>query len=692
MKICSVSVCSGAVRHADSTCDTADTINSTCTADSTYTDVAVDNHLSMLPHCVTVSSNPDQPLQTLGVLQRNCLVDTNKLDQIVSPRISSCDHVVSPCVTGSHHIVSPRVSGALLKRSATDEVCNIPHKRATTHSAVLDTSITGMISPRVAGNNSALPTVPMSTLPSFPPTLFSCFPSLGNTRAQCPPRVPQVISSSHTSQSRQSTTTATSTLFSIPVHGVARGTRPLLLVPSLQNCVLIPSACTMPLVCVLNPALQLHNTSAPTTAAVAVGIPQVAHNSQPNISLPSHMLRPVGAAISVDQSVTRTTSGNPNIACDSLPLRVSLPNIRTLSQVQRPVVGATGSGQLSAPTSTAAGITHTASSLQPLSVPGIPLLSYPLWPVAGASAPNQSCLPPATGVGISHIARNSLPTGLSMPNIPIVSHLLRPVGGATIPVDQSAVRLVSGIGRLRVPPLPLFCSTNTSIVTPPPPRLNGIISPRTNALLVPGIFRPSQSATMPRSNNPILPMLPKPLCIPYLTLPRSSLADLKTQSLPLTCTSSVSGQRVAVVGHMSSVSGVSHDCLDQKSAECRASSTAGSLLPIISPPAGSLLPVSSTQSILRTILNERITAMAAANMRLSMSSLTASEAVNSLSALHASVALSSHVNVSSGHVSASVTELNVSSSQHNSAVSSSVCVSLSTDNAVSQQSTQLNSN
>ena len=473
--------------------DTADTVTGVDVAD-----MAADADPSMLLHCVADSSNADRPV---GLLHRKRLLNTSKTDSDISCR------------------VSVDVSGSLLKRLAADDACDVPHKCAATHSSALDTSTVGMNN-AVAGNTSALPSFPNVTLPSFPPTLFSCFPSLGNScRAQssgrCAARaVSQTVLT--TDATCLSTTNPPSTLFSIPVHGVARGVCPLLLVPSLQNCVLVPSLCSAPLLYVFNAASSSHSTSSPTGVAPVVGIPHVAGNSQPNIPLLSHLLRPLGRALSSDQSAAPTAGQNLSIAGNSQLVPLSLPSIPIASCVQRPVGGAFGSDQSYTLTAAGVGIPRISGSSQLLSVPNIAIRSPALWPLGVASASNQSCTPAAIGVGIPRDARNSLPLGFPLPNIPLLSQLLRPVGRAPVSVDQSAIRLVSCVGNLRGPCGVVSSCANTQ------PRLNGVVSPRSNAaFVVPGFLRQSQSPTMPPSSKTFLP-----------TLPRSSTAVLQTPSLP----------------------------------------------------------------------------------------------------------------------------------------------------------------
>jgi len=564
----------------------ADTTDNTVTRVDVTAAVSDDNQPSLLVHCGTDSSVADR---SVDLLQRNS-------------SLSNCH--------------DNAVSGMLVKRPASDDTCHLPHKRPTmTHSSLLDTSAAGMISHRnssMAGNTSALPAFPNVTLPSFPPTLFSCFPSQGNSHAHsCPPRaVPPVVLSTDTT--RWSNTTSTSTLFSIPVHGVASGPCPVMLVPSIQNCVLVPSLGSS-LLYVLNAALQSRSTSAPTTVAAAVGIPHAAGNLQPGISLLPHLLQPVGGAVSSDQSARSIPSRNPNITGNLLPLHSSMPNI--------------------------------------------PMISHPLRLVGRTSAPDQLA---STGVGIPHVARNSLPLSLPLSNIPLLSHQLRPLGGSA--VNQS----VSCMGNMRggrVPALSLLSNAGTSLMTQP--RLNGIISPRSNALVVPGIFRPSQIVS-----NTFLPTLPKPLSVPYITLPRLPSTVRKIPTLPSSVLSSTNC-RPNLCGHVA-VAGMSDQChqsisdsspslvpsalhayLGQKSTECQKSSPGGSLSPVIS------LSV-STHSILRTILNQQTAAVAAADTSSSPSCLPASDTV----------------------VSASFSHLYMSSTQHDSVISSSV--SSSADNAVKQ--------
>ena len=594
---------SGELLAADSIADSTDSavasVGNIVTADDNYTPVS--------QRCVSDSSNHDRRSQTLEFLQRNCLLGVNVHAGGISPH----DGGISPRVG---------VGGALLKRSATHEACDVPHKCAATHSADLDTFTEGMISPQscsTAGSASALPVFPNTTLPSFPPTLFSCFPSAGNSRVpssfQCPPRpMPQVVLPS---DSVRLSTSATSTLFSIPVHGVMSGRCPLLLVPSLQNCLLIPSLCSTPLLCVLNPAPQSHNTSAPTTA----GIPHVAGNLQSTVPLLSHLLHPVGGVSSSGQLAAMGTVQNPIVASNSQPL--PLPNITLVSPAKRPLGGATGSDQLSLRTAAGMGIPHIIRNLQPLSVPNIPILSHPLRPVGGACAVDQSSarsttsagipqivgnlqsvsvpnvpflsqplrpvggacvkdqssssttasagiprivgnLQPfsvpnipilshplrpvggacaadqlrasvATGVGIPHVVRKPLSLRLPLPNIPILSQQVRPVGGASVAVDQSAVRLVSsvgGLGNAGALTFPLLSSVARPMVTQP--RLNGIISPRSSALIVHGISPTSQSLSF-------LPASPKPMYFPNVALPRSTPAALRIPTSFLVSTSSI---------------------------------------------------------------------------------------------------------------------------------------------------------
>jgi len=646
----------------------ADTVADSTVTDVSSTDAADDSYPSASLHCVYDSSNIDRPIQTLHLLQRNCLLNINKHADGISPHSAG----------NSSHV---GVSGAPLKRSATHEACDIPHKRATTHSALLDTSTAGMISPRscaTAGSTSAFPTFPNTTLPSFPPTLFSCFPSVGNSRvslsAQCPPRaMPQLVFP--TDSIRLSGSAATSTLFSVPVHGVASGRCPLLLVPSLQNCILISSLCSTSLLCVFNPAAQPHSTSAPTSVTAAVGIPHMAGNLQSNIPLLSQLLRPVGRAISSGQSATSTTSRNPNVDGNSQPSDVPLPNVPVVSHAQRPVGRAIGSVQSSARTAGRIGIPHITGNLQPLSLPNIPILSHPLRPVGGTTAPERLCAPAASCVAVPQVVTRSLPLRLPLPNIALFSQQLRPVGGANVPSDQSAaVRLVSCSGGL-VPASPLLSTGSTSIMTQP--RLNGIISPRSNAIILRGISSSSQSL----SSNTLLP--PKPLFIPHITLPRLSSAPLhipplhpslltSRSSVPnlsgnltaaesVKCHQSVSGcssLSVPCVSHRSvhgsptppvfgvpqshqSVSGcsslsvpsVSHQSvshgptssmsvvsyinLGHESSECQKSSAAGSMSPGIS---SSL----STHSILRTILSEQTAAVPMTDVRCCASEAAAS--------------------------------------------------------------------
>ena len=219
---------SATVLDADSTTDTG-------------VDIASDTYPTLLVHCVSESSSPVSPGHTSSVLQRNCLLTASKSD----------------------NDMLPRVGGVLLKRSATDDNCPVAHKRHTTHSSLIDTSVTPVTS-STAHNT----TFPVATLPSFPPTLFSCFPSLGNSRT--PTCSSPCVQPPAASRLSTPSATVTSTLFSIPVHGLANGPRPLLIVPSLNNCVLIPSLCSTPLLCVLNAAAQSQNTSALTTVTASV--------------------------------------------------------------------------------------------------------------------------------------------------------------------------------------------------------------------------------------------------------------------------------------------------------------------------------------------------------------------------------------------------------------------------------------
>ena len=395
-----------------------------------------------------------------------------------------------------------------LKRTSRDDTCDIPLKRATAHSCLLSTPTSTRHS---AVSSSALCA---ATLPSFPPTLFSSFPSLGNSRmsssssSQCLP-----VTMSHLPVSM-----ATSTLFSVPVHGVASATRPLLLVPSLPNCVLIPSLCSTPLLYVLNAAPQSHSRPASAASTATVGIPHGAGNLQPNIP---HVVQPVGGAISSDQSASSTNNQNSLRA-----LRVPL-----LSSIQRPVVTSA----------------HNTGNFLPFSVPNIPLLSHSLRPT---STPRQLCTPSATDIGIPRIARNSLPVGLSLPNIAILSHVLRPLGGAS--VDQSAVRLVSSVNNLR--------GANVT-------RLNGIISPRSNALLLPAIIRPSAAAN-----------ITKPASIAQLS---SSSVLISTNYQP---------NLINSVPHIQSVSSLAGISVSGKSSEYETSSASDM----------------STHSLLRTILNKQV--------------------------------------------------------------------------------------
>ena len=362
-----------------------------------------------------------------------------------------------------------------LKRSLThDAGCDIPLKRAAmTH--LLGTPTVGMISPRHIGVNSD----------TLPPTLFSCLPSLGNRQAPLAQRMlltssahscsimtmSSTVTSTAAAAAAAAASTASSTLFSIPVHGVASSNiRPLLLIPSLHDCLLISSLGSTPLLYVLNANTQSRGTLAPPVMAAGI--------SQPNIPQLSYLRQPVGRPAGADQvtSSANNTVGNfqPSLmnirqrpvgvasvsgqlyshtaAAVGIPHHIassfSMPNIPVLSLPLQRVGGASSAHLSRATTACNVGIPHVSRTFMPLSLP-LQNFPHPFQPVGGASISDQSRAPAVTSVGIPHIVRNSVPLRLPLSNIPLLSHVLRPVGGAAGHVDQSAVRLVSCVGGLR---------------------------------------------------------------------------------------------------------------------------------------------------------------------------------------------------------------------------------------------------
>jgi len=669
------------------------------------------NNGDLSNHHDNISSRPFEHTST--VPHRNCLLSASKHSAGISPCIDSPQHSgISPRVSG----IYPHISSLLLKRLATHDTCDVPLKRAATHSAALDTSSLGMItqpplqrSCATMGNTLGFPHCG-STLPSFPPTLFSCFPSAGNSNrlpalssvqyvpqylplytvparttnsadvplpctlpkatpsiglsstccssvstgvpvqdvASSNSRLPSLSSGQRLSQylpytvslqPTQSTGTSSrtpvssasrTTLFSIPVQGVARGahvplpssapqTLPTVAlsvpntlppqprdsntpasststtlfsirvhglaseshVPPLVQCLplhtlssaaqnvpyhvtpgatestsaacatsmtlfsipihgvastatcplllvsplVIPSLCSTPLLYVVSPSLQPHTTLA------ASGISHMtAGNLQASIPILSQLLR--RPATSSGPSTTPITAGNPSIAGDWQPLglRASVPNFSLLSDVQRSVTRAIGVSQSSLCTAAGGGISRSAESLQPTSLPNVPVLPLPVKPADHLcrSAPTSVGIPNA---GMPSVVTKPPPLRFPLQNVALFpQQLLRPVGGATAPDDQSGVTIASSmvsvggtsvaIGQSAasrlvsnvVPPLPLITSASTMTQ----PQLNGIISPRSNAL----ILQRGVSTQSTSSSDTFLPALPKHLCFPNILSPR----------------------------------------------------------------------------------------------------------------------------------------------------------------------------
>lgn len=557
----------------------ADVITAASPADSCVT--AVNQLTDVTDNCVS-SEADDRPLVQSLHDRQNC-----------SPGV---DFQCLRCAT------SP-----LKRRLAVDDTCAIPHKRAavaTTHSPILGTSTVGMIS-AAASCTSALPSFPAATLPSFPPVLFSCFPSLASSRppsgpSAVPPR--GLLSPSRgvlsppwgvlspprgvVLSARDSTCLSRGNmLFSIPVHGMTSVSRPFILVPSIQDCVLIPSLCSTPLLYVI---------SAPSTNAAA---PTMARAQLPQ--------RPMAAAVSFNQSAASVSTGNP------VPSTL-LPSIPALSLVQQQHVGrASMFDQSAASAAGGSGNPQIPGTLQSMMVPNIPgnsqitgsfsnisVLSPPFRPVGGATAADQSC---ASVAGIPQLTRNSLPLGLSLPNVSLLSHILPQVGGrASVSVDQSAVRLH---GSLRIGPSVVMTQPQTlnnarnrqipgslqplampAVVVS---QLNGVIRARSDAVLVPGLLRPSSATAYSSLTSTKL------LSIPSVMLPRCSLGTgLSTPTL----TSSL---------FMST----------RPLSSCPRSSAAGPLDPVVcNVSIGPRCSAAGTQcpSILRTVLSEQMKVMLSA--------------------------------------------------------------------------------
>ena len=436
--------------------------------------------------CVCVDSMPDP--DNIGSLQSMTLSAHDQSTLSASDVLQSSTRVsVTNCEPGS-------------KRSATNDTCDVPLKRATTHSNVL---LGRLISPGYTPGHSLVHTpghtcvCPAATLPSFPPTLFSCFPSLGNSRllgnSHMESSVPVSSSlSSNVTPTISTTTThlastahlssinttlhlassstctthlssdvsstaaaAVSTLFSIPVHGAVSTTCPLLLVPSLKNVVLISSLGSTPVLYVLNSS----PLSRVTSTSPAARMSHVAGNLQSNSPILSHLLRPVGGAIHLP-TPTPSTAGN---LCQ---LHISSRNVPLYSPmggaVQQPVGGASSTLGGSVPQCASVGtvIPHCSSTLQTLSVPNVPLALRPFrsvggavqQPVGGASSTLGRAISQSASVGtvIPHVSGSLQP--LAVPNVPldlcpflsVGGAVQQPVGGASS-ADQSCAFIASNI-------------------------------------------------------------------------------------------------------------------------------------------------------------------------------------------------------------------------------------------------------
>lgn len=231
----------------------------------------------------------------------------------------------------------------------------------------------------------------------------------------------------------------------------------------------------------------------------------------------------------------------------------------------------------------------------------LPLLNFPhpLQPVGGANIPDQSHSPAATSISIRnpHVVRNSVPLRLPLSNIPLLSHVLRPVGGIGGCVNQSAVRLVTSVGGvgghidqsvscvpgLRVP-LPVFsllaAGKTTSSFVVSQPRLNGLVSSQQRTVTAATVGGGLAQTNIACSDSPLPASLskpaPRPVIIPSICLPRRPCLT--------------SPQAVQHIPTM---------LFTTTSARHTASTAAGSLLTVSS----------STHSLLRTILNERMAAV-----------------------------------------------------------------------------------
>ena len=524
------------------------------------------------------------------------------------------------------------------KRSATNDTCDVPLKRATTHSNVL---LGTLISPgytpghtpgRSPGHIPRLShghtpgytpghslvhtpghtcVCPAATLPSFPPTLFSCFPSLGNSRllgnSQMESAVPVSSSlSSNVTPTISTTTThlastahlssinttlhlassstctthlssdasstaaaAVSTLFSIPVHGAVSTTCPLLLVPSLKNVVLISSLGSTPVLYVLNASPPSRVTSTSPAARMS----HVAGNLQSSSPILSHLLRPVGGAIHLP-TPTPSTAGN---LCQ---LHISSQNVPLYSPVggavQQPVGGASSTLGGSVPQCASVGtvIPHGSSTLPTLSVPNVPLDLRPFrsvrgavqQPVGGASCTLGGAISQCASVGavIPHVS-GSLQT-LSVPNVPLALRPFRLVGGAVQqPVGGGSSTLggsvpqCASVGTV----IPHVSSTLQTLSVPNVPLALRPFRSVGGAVQQPvgGASSADQSCAFIASNIRI-PQSVGNFCPSYLSLPfrpmpsqwlcsRSSTTTIVGNSLPL-------GLPLSLLTHLRSVGGATH--------------------------------------------------------------------------------------------------------------------------------------
>lgn len=402
-----------------------------------------------------------------------CSVEGEVTDTVTADNANVCGlgsetssaSMMSQNVTQSRHSDVSNCAVSLKRSASSQESCDVPLKRAitTTHCESVGT------------RHSAVVALPTATLPSFPPNLFSCFPSVGSHYAQRA-RAPVTAAVNHT-DSRSA-----STLFSMPVHGCLppngtatpiqaatssnRDPAPapsaaLFLVPSIHKvCMLmVPgvNSMLMPILCQVvapptPPPPANHISVASTLSAAVQSLSPL--RCLPLAACPSHCQSLSSSAVSSQQQQQQQHSF---IVSDALQLQSRRPTVALLPPNTTALMSAARLHLTNV-------ISHatTSTSLPPH------LLSLPFT----RPIPLASTSPLANSL---HYAGNSLPP---LQNAALLSNRVRLVDGARTPVDQSAGVQLGLVNKLSISgPLPCAAPTaNRCVLSVAPVHLNGLIN------------------------------------------------------------------------------------------------------------------------------------------------------------------------------------------------------------------------